>query len=249
MQVIFVPDRPRHPHGGRPTPSMKATQRNHPWLRWLLAALIVPPLVAAFFTAACNGWVLWETRDLVYSSVDDLPPTAVGVVLGTSKNIAPNRPNLHFQTRMEATARLYKAGRIRHVIVSGAQNSRYYDEPTDMMTALIQLGVPPSSITPDRSGFRTLDSVVRVAEVFGETRYTLVTDDFHISRAVFLARHHGHEAIGFAAPGVDLSLSFKSRFREIFARVKAVLDVYLFGTQPRERSRPSHLTAHPPHGK
>jgi SanA protein len=224
---------------------MKEMQRTHRWLRWLLAALIIPPLLVVVFTLACNGWVLWETRSHVYSSIDELPPTAVGVVLGTSKNIAPNRPNLHFQTRMEATCRLYEAGRIRHIIVSGAQNSRYYDEPSDMMSALVRLGVPAAAITPDRSGFRTLDSVVRVAEVFGETRYTLITDDFHINRAVFLARHHGHDAIGFAAARVDPSLSFKSRFREVFARVKAVLDVYLFGTQPRERSRPRQLTSHP----
>jgi len=134
------------------------------------------------------------------------PPPPSVCVLGTSKNIAPNRPNLHFQTRMEATSRLYHAGRIRHVIVSGAQNSRYYDEPADMISALITLGVPESAITPDRSGLRTLDSVVRVAEVFGETRYTLITDDFHINRAVFLARHHGHDAIGFSAIRVEPAL-------------------------------------------
>jgi len=224
---------------------MKVTQPTHRWLRCLLTALATPPLLAALLTAICNGWVIWETRTYVHSSVESLPATAVGVVLGTSKNIAPNRPNLHFQTRMEATSRLYQAGRIRHVIVSGAQNSRYYDEPTDMISALVALGIPKSAITPDRSGFRTLDSVVRVAEVFGETRYTLITDDFHINRAVFLARHHGHDAIGFSATRVEPALSFKSRFREIFARVKAVLDVYLFSTQPREHSEPRHLTSHP----
>ena len=230
--------------------SMKATQRIHRWLRWLLVLAGTPLIVTSLLTALCNGWVVWETRNYVHSTIDQLPATALGVVLGTSKNIAPHRPNLHFQTRMEATARLFAAGRIQHIIVSGAQNSRYYDEPSDMIDALVTLGIPKSAITPDRSGFRTLDSVVRVAEVFGETRYTLITDDFHINRAVFLARHHGHDAIGFSAGRVDPSFSFRSRFREIFARVKAVLDVYLFGTQPREVSEPRELTSNEPdHGR
>jgi len=223
---------------------MKETQRTHRWLRWLLAITVTPLILVLLLIGICNGWVIWETRGYVHVSVDTLPTTAVGVVLGTSKNIAPNRPNLHFQTRMEATTRVFAAGRIQHIIVSGAQNSRYYDEPSDMINALVALGVPNAAITPDRSGFRTLDSVVRVAEVFGETRDTLITDDFHINRAVFLARHHGHDAIGFSAGRVDPSVSFKSRFREIFARVKAVLDVYLFGTQPRDLSEPRHLTSH-----
>ncbi len=227
---------------------MKGKQLAGRWLRRLFLAALVPVLLLLGLILACNAWVTLETRRHVYSSLDRLPSTTVGVVLGTSKNIAPNRPNLHFQARMEATARLYESGRIRHVIVSGAQNSAYYDEPKDMIVALFDLGVPREAITPDRSGFRTLDSVVRVAEVFGEKRYTLITDDFHINRAVFLARHHGHDAIGFSAAKVDPTLSAKSRFREIFARVKAVLDVYLFNTQPREESRPRPLVARPERG-
>jgi SanA protein len=224
---------------------MKGKQFVGRWLRrlFLLAGLVCALLL--LFVGACNAWIMVETRRHVFATVEDLPATTVGVVLGTSKNIAPNRPNLHFRTRMEATARLFQAGKIRHVIVSGAQNSRYYDEPKDMIVALRELGVPGDAITPDRSGFRTLDSVVRVAEVFGEKRYTLITDDFHISRAVFLARHHGHDAIGFSAARVEPALSFKSRFREVFARVKAVLDVYLFHTQPRAESEPRPLVARP----
>ncbi len=216
-----------------------ARKQNVPvlWRRlgWVSLALL---FLAAGAVIGCNAWVSLSVASFVYSDAGEIPPKQVGVVLGTSKNVAPNRPNLHFQTRMEAAAELYQAGKIQHVLVSGAENSRYYNEPRDMERELMRLGVPEGAITRDPSGFRTLDSVVRAARVFGQESYIVISDDFHVARAVFLARHFEHEVTGFSAKSVAMRYSLKSRLREVLARVKAVLDAYLLQTPPRELEAP-----------
>ena len=82
---------------------------------------------------------------------------------------------------------LYHSGRVRGLLLSGDNGSRGYDEPADMKNSLMALGVPGGAITLDDAGFRTLDSVVRAKEVFGQRRLTIITDRFHCFRAVFLA--------------------------------------------------------------
>ncbi len=200
----------------------------------------IPVLLLAGFVVFCNLLVSISAKNQVFQASDDLPANMVGVVLGTSKNVAPNRPNAHFITRVEAAAELFRTGKVQHLLVSGSSEA-YYNEPKDMLQALNRLGVPKTAITQDASGFRTLDSVVRAKKIFGQHRYTIITDDFHVTRAVFLAERHGQDVIGFAAPGVNLQQSAKSRVREVFARVKAVLDIYVFDTQPKELGDPEPI--------
>ena len=101
-----------------------------------------------------------------------------------------------------------------------------------MKNALLEKGVPPDRIYLDYAGFRTLDSVVRVKEIFGQTSVTIISQHFHNQRPIFLAEHHGIDAIGFDAPEVDPEYAWKTRSRAQFARVKAVLDIYVFHKQP-----------------
>ena len=124
-------------------------------------------------------------------------------------------------------------GKVKHLLLSGDNRRKDYDEPTDMKLALLAQGIPESAMTLDYAGFRTLDSVVRARKVFGQTRVTLITDDFHAPRAVFLARHTGLDAVAFSAGPVSLKSSARSRVRELGARVKAVLDIYVLHTRPR----------------
>lgn len=202
---------------------------------------MVPVILLMGFVLLCNMVVTVSTQGRIYRSAQDLPVNQVGVVLGTSKKISPDRPNLHFVRRVEAAANLYREGKVQHLLLSGARDSSYYNEPADMRKALVNLGVPAGVITEDPSGFRTLDSVVRASLVFGQRRYTIITDDFHVSRAVFLAQRHDQDVIGYAPEGVDITTSATSRIREVFARVKAVLDVYFLDTQPREIGQPSPI--------
>ena len=170
----------------------------------------------------------------VYSSVDAVPAREIGVVLGTSKETRHGKPNLHFNQRIEAAAALYRAGKIHHLLVSGDNHIATYDEPSDMRLALVAAGVPTNAITCDYAGFRTLDSVVRAKEVFGLSQCTIISEEFHCPRALWIAQQHGLDAIAFAAPDVDLkSWSLRAKFREQFARAWCAVDLYVLHRQPK----------------
>ncbi|MCB1235050.1 MAG: YdcF family protein, partial [Verrucomicrobiae bacterium] len=174
-----------------------------------------------------NGWIVFSARGRVYDSVEEIEARPVGIVLGTSKNVAKDRPNPHFENRLKAAAALYQSGKVGGLLVSGHRDSKYYDEPRDMEAKLKALGVPASAISADSSGARTLDSMVRAHEVFGLSNVTVISDDFHVGRALFIADRAGLDAIAFRCEPVPIDESVQARVREYFARVKAVLDLYL----------------------
>ena len=174
----------------------------------------------------------------VYDDLTRMPDNDVALVLGTSPRTSSGEHNLHFDNRMAAAARLFHAGRVRHLLLSGDNGTRGYDEPADMKTALLALGVPADAMTLDDAGFRTLDSVVRARAVFGQTHLTVVTDRFHAFRALFLAQHEGVNAIAYPSRDVDVTASLKSRVRECGADLKACLDLWVFHTRPKFLGEP-----------
>lgn len=181
----------------------------------------------------CNYWIGSSTKSQLYSDAVSIPARKVGLVLGASKTTSRGTGNLYFNYRMQAAYDLYKAGKVQFLLLSGDNHVKGYDEPSDMREALIALGVPDSCIVLDYAGFRTLDSVVRCKEVFGEDSITIVSQEFHNQRALFIANKHGINAIGFNSKEVNKNYSFKTRIREYFARVKCVLDIYVLYTSPK----------------
>lgn len=199
------------------------------WWMWL-AVLAVAGLS---FVSGCEWWVERSAEGRCFDAVAEVPEAPVAVVLGTSAILADGRANLFFLPRMEAAATLFKAGRVKALIVSGDNGTQGYDEPTDMKLALIKLGVPAEKIVCDYAGFRTLDSVVRAKEVFGQQRVIFVSQRFHNARAIYLARASGIEAYGLDAKDVPVAFSVKTFLREKLACVKAVLDVNVLGKRPK----------------
>ena len=181
----------------------------------------------------CNVWIVRSSRGRMFDRVADVPARRVGLVLGTGRTATDGRLNLHFQYRMEAAAELYRAGKVQHLIASGDNHIKGYDEPTDMKQALTALGVPERAITLDYAGFRTLDSVVRAQKVFGQNEFVVVSGRFHNYRALFISRYYGIDAVAFNAREVPVRYALRSSVREWFARVKAVLDVYVLRTKPK----------------
>ncbi len=174
----------------------------------------------------------------VYEIVADLPPNDVGLVLGTSIYTRGGKLNPLFSYRMDAAAILYRAGKVRHLLVSGANPDETYNEPRKMYQALVGSGVPPEAITMDYAGFRTLDSVVRAREVFGLTRFTVISQRFHDYRAVYIARRKGLDVVAYATPESTRHLPLRTRARELMARLQAVLDVRVLNTQPQHLGEP-----------
>lgn len=177
-------------------------------------------------TLLCNWWIEYSTRDKIYFDIQKVPSNNVGLVLGTSKYVAKGKENLFFRYRMEASARLFEEGKVRYLILSGNKEGETYDEPRAMQKALVKLGVPLEAMLLDTAGYRTYDSVLRCKEVYQQNKVTVISQNFHNARALYLCQHNGVEAVGFAAQDVPDGYSIKTIVREYLARPKAMLDVY-----------------------
>lgn len=193
----------------------------------LIKAIIYLAFASLVFILLCNLWVVYNTRQYNYFSIESLPSNDVALVLGTSKLTEKGKENLFFRYRMEATARLFKEGKVKYIILSGNNDSEYYNEPLDMKKALLNLGVPENVMTLDYAGFRTFDSIIRCKLVFNQDNFTIISQNFHNARALYIARHEGINAIAFAAQDVPNGYSLRTLIREYLARPKAVLDVHL----------------------
>ena len=195
----------------------------------LFLILIVLGILLTFWA---NHTIEYVTDDYVTSSINKLPKEKVGLVLGTSKSLKNGNKNPYFFYRIEAAEELFKSGKIDYIIVSGDNSSQYYNEPEDMQTELIARGIPKTKIFLDFAGLRTLDSVVRAKEIFGQNSYLIISQRFHNERAVFLAQKKGIEAYGYNAKDVNKKAGFKTSLREYFARVKVFWDLF-FGVDPK----------------
>ncbi|TAJ96388.1 MAG: hypothetical protein EPO10_10205 [Reyranella sp.] len=161
-----------------------------------------------------------------------LPDVPVALVLGAAPIGPEGGPNRYFVYRLDAAAALYKAGKVKYLLVSGDNSRAGYDEPTAMRAGLIERGVPPEAIYRDFAGVRTWDSIVRVESVFGQSRVIIVSQRFHLSRAIFLAREQGIEAWGFEAQDVKRAYSLVTELRRYPSALRAYFDVW-FDTPPK----------------
>ena len=198
-----------------------AGKKRFPWLP-VLAALAV---LAAGLVVFCDGRIRRASAPFVYDELADVPHHHAALLLGTSAQLDDGRPNLYFRYRIDAAEALFRAGKVDKILVSGDNGDASYNEPQMMREALIERGIPDSLIVLDYAGFRTLDSVVRAREVFGQASFIVVSQRFHNERAVFLARRHGIEAVAYNAADVRAFAGFKTRSRELLARVKVYLDL------------------------
>ena len=169
----------------------------------------------------------------IYSDITQVPARRVGLLLGCSAKVQDGRDNLFFLYRVSAAYDLLAAKKIQYLIISGDNSTKGYDETTDMKNALIKRGIAESRLISDYAGFRTLDSVVRASKVFATNNLIIISQEFHNKRALYIAENKGISAIAFNAEEVGTYGSFKTKTREVLARVKTVLDIHVFNTQPK----------------
>ena len=201
------------------------------WKRALKVGIGVG-FTGVFIILLCNWWIVCSTKSQIYFDIRHLPANDVGLVLGTSRFVKNGHENLFFRYRMEATARLWKEGKVKFLILSGNNDSEYYNEPEDMQNALLKLGVPSDVMIPDYAGYRTFDSVLRCKDVFKQHHITIISQNFHNARALYIGNHEGISAVAFAAQDVPNGYSLKTLIREFMARPLAMLDVHLLRPRP-----------------
>jgi SanA protein len=201
----------------------------YPVRRWprLSGAAFAGAVGLVLLVVLANAYVLLRTEGESTADVADVPPAQVAIVPGAL--VKPNgKMSAMLADRVRQATALWRAGKVSRILVSGDHHTWAYDEPDTMRKALVRAGVPPRVIFEDHAGFDTWATMVRAHSIFGVHSAVVVTQGFHMPRALYLADAAGIDATGLTA---DLHQwgyqGEKSEVREVLARVKAVADTTL----------------------
>lgn len=215
LRTLLKPRRPRMPR----LPRTRTGQRRAVQGIMLLCVLALLPAT----------WMYVVTGDRLRTTADT-PRTEVAVVFGAG--LWDGEPSPYLAHRLDAAAKLYRAGRIEVVLVTGDNSRKDYDEPDAMRAYLTERGVPDRRIVSDYAGFDTWDSCVRAKKIFGVDRAVLISQGFHIRRAVALCQAAGVSSYGIGVDAKHDVTWYYGGTREIFAAGKAALDA-VFKPDPR----------------
>ena len=186
-------------------------------------------VIASIF--GLDYWISYKTAPYIYHDENELPYRAIGVVLGTSKYVRGGGINHFYRNRIDGAINLYWLKKVDYLLLSGDNALMSYNEPITMKKDLIRAGIPSEAIVLDYAGFRTFDSVIRANKVFDANDFTIITQEFHCERAIFIAHSQGIKAQCFAVPDPD-RMRFV-RIREMFARVGVFIDLYILNKEPK----------------
>lgn len=214
-------------------------------LRALLMALGTLVLMAGLLLLLANLWVLGQTRERIDYHLPQCRAEQIGIVFGTSHWTRSGARNPYFEARMSASARLLRLGRIDHLLLSGDNRTLSYNEPITMWRDLRGREVPETAMTLDYAGFSTFDTLARAREVFGVERALLITQAWHLPRALFIAGSVGIEAHGCAVEERVVKGQWRLAAREWVARLATLGDLYLWGREPYFLGPPEPLVITP----
>ena len=193
--------------------------------RWLCGLLFAGLAATCLFLTGAYRSVSAAAAGRIYTRAEEVPPAPVALVFGAL--VQPDgTPSPVVHARVRAAVELYRAGKVRKLLVSGDNGRRGYDEPSGMKALAVRMGVPPEDVVCDFAGFRTYDSCYRARAIFGVERAVLVSQRWHLPRALYLARRLGISSTGLAAEeGLTDNQVRKQRWREALAVPAAVLDM------------------------
>ncbi|MGB3642399.1 MAG: ElyC/SanA/YdcF family protein [Rivularia sp. (in: cyanobacteria)] len=197
----------------------------------LLSGMLL--LSAAVTTLALNLYVKTQYNSRRYNNPNQIPPQRVAIVLGAG--IYNDQPSPMLADRISAAVQLYKLGRVKKLLMSGDNSSEDYDEVTVMQRYAVKLGVPQKDITLDRAGFKTYQSCYRAKEIFGVKQAVIITQNFHLPRAVYLCNQLGVDAVGLGTPDWESyrrDTVMRYTFREYISTIKALWQVHITRPQP-----------------
>lgn len=170
----------------------------------------------------------------IYNDIKKVPKKKAALLLGTAKYVKKGKKNYFYTYRIKAAIELWKEKKIDAIVVSGDNGTKYYNETETMFKDLVKAGIPAEFIAKDYAGFRTFDSIVRAKAIFDLEDYIIISQEFHLKRALYIAHEKGHKAIGYAARDLKgTNAAKKMEAREFLAGIKAYLDINVLNTQPK----------------
>ncbi len=210
-----------------------ARARRRRRLARVLAGVVAMALLALLLVAVTNAAVTQSADGLTYDDVSAVPVRPVAIVFGAG--VIDGQPTPALADRVDGAIALYHQGKVAHLLLTGDNSSVAYDEVGVMRDRALAAGVPAAAITRDHAGFSTYDSCYRARDIFGVRAAVLVTQDYHLSRALYTCRQLGLDVIGLRIPDwqhlperltwgnypQDLQVQYMSR--EWLARTKAVI--------------------------
>jgi vancomycin permeability regulator SanA len=225
---------PGRKHRWLPAPPPEWTRRLRPDRRFLFhlgLLLLSLGVLALAADQAIRRDIRSATEGYLYSSTHDAPSRPVALVFGAGYRRGVPTPVLY--DRLRTAADLYHTGKVRKILVTGDNGSLYYNEVAVMRRTLMRMGVPGGDVIKDHAGFRTYDSCYRARDVFGVRSAVLVTQAFHLPRAVYLARRMGIDAVGVKADRQPYSRETSYRVREWLACSWSWVELNVTHPKPR----------------
>lgn len=200
-------------------------------LRMLILSACTVLLILSIAVALLSAWIQIDTRDRIFSRSEECPAMQVAIVFGTSHRLRNGQPNPYYLGRMESAAHWVQEGRVHQLLLSGDNRALNYNEPMVMWKGLRARRVPADVMTRDYAGFSTFDTLIRARKVFGLEQAVLITQAWHLPRALWIAKQVGIDAYGCVAPGeIDDARVLR---REEWAQLRAVWDMLIWPRQPR----------------
>ena len=207
--------------------------KKNKYIKIYVCAIGVVTVVCLALMLICNQIVVNNAEGKAFSDIDSIRYNKVGLLLGTTPQARITKvKNYFFIYRIDAAEELYKAGKIKQILISGDENSLDgINEPECMRDSLVARGVPVSDIILDGKGYRTINSVINANKVFGLKSFTIISQEFHNERAIYQAEHLGLDVENLQAYNAKMPKSrraFLTTIREYFARVKMFIDLFTF---------------------
>lgn len=195
--------------------------------KWIISCIVVIGILIS------SNFLIDQNTKFTTFDINQITPKYAALVLGTTKILKDGRMNQYYKFRIEAAWELYKNGKCNKIVVSGDNRFAAYNEPLEMKNDLIQKGVLEGDIICDYAGFRTLDSIIRFKKIFQQNSGIVVSQEFHNTRAIYIARANEIDLIGFNAKNVGTYYGLKTKIREIFSRLLCVIDVNFLNKEPK----------------
>jgi SanA protein len=216
----------------RPIGQKRARGNRTHSLIWYLAPAVVIGVLAGLTVLAPNLIIPLSARGHTVTGPEDAPRAQVAIVLG-ARVYQNGTPSPMLADRLQTGVSLYKLGKVDKLLLSGDHGQTTYDEVNVMLEYVLARGVPEEDVFTDHAGFSTYDTMYRARDVFKVTTALVVTQKFHLARAVYTARAMGLDATGVPADIQPYGDERRFVVRDWLARVKAFFQLHVTRPGPR----------------